>query len=142
MKLSFLTLAFLVFAGLTTGANAMDDNSTMDKPAVTAITFYAESCGACKILEPRMKEALDSLDDATKEKINLVKFDFSNKETIQKTRELAINKGVNNILQEYGAKTGFVVLLNDKGEEVNMLKVDDSTSDIATKLTKVIASAS
>ncbi len=142
MKPFILTLALAFLAIMPHTAKAMDMEHSAEKADVTAITFRSDSCGACKILEPKIEKALDSLSNETKEKINMVKFDFSNKQAIENTKELAQSEGVNNILQEYGAKTGFVVLLNNHGEEVDMLKVDDSVEDIASKLTKVIASAS
>lgn len=142
MKPFILAFALALLTFIPHTVNAMDMEPSAKGADATAITFRSDSCGACKILEPKIEKALDSLSDETKDKINMVKFDFSNKQAIEDTKELAKAQGVNDVLQEYGAKTGFVVLLNNQGEEVDMLKVDDSVEDIAAKLTKVIASAS
>lgn len=136
---TLLTLAVAIMAFVPT-AFAMDKNETMkEQVAVKAVVFYATNCGSCKILEPRMEEAMAAINA---NKIDVVKFDFSSKETIEATKALANEKNVNDTLQQYGAKTGFVVLLDQDGNEVNKLKVDDSSADIAAKIVKAIVEAS
>ena len=136
---TLLTLAVTIMAFIPT-VFAMDKNKTMNEQnAVKAVVFYAANCGSCKILEPRMEEALQAIN---KDKVEVVKFDFSSKETIEATKALANEKNVNDILQQYGAKTGFVVLLDKEGKEVSKLKVDDNSADIASKIVKAIVEAS
>ncbi len=142
MKLTILTLALVVLAGIPQIAKAMDTHAQsgeMSKPVVTAVAFHSDNCGSCKILGPKMMKAMGAIN---KDKISVVKFNFTDKETIAATKTLAASKGVNDVLQQYGAKTGFVVLLNAEGEEVDKLTVNDSTADIAAKMAKAIASAS
>jgi thiol-disulfide isomerase/thioredoxin len=143
MKTSLLTLAFAFMAFIPT-VFAMDGAMHKDKAmakntVVTAVAFHSDNCGSCKILGPRMKEAMQVINT---DKVDVVKFDFTNKNTIAAAKALAKEKGINTVLQKYGAKTGFVVLLNAKGEEVAKLKVDDNTADIAAKLAKAIVEAS
>jgi len=76
------------------------------------------------------------------DKVDVVKFDFSSKDTIAATKILATEKGVDAVLQSYGVKTGFVVLLDKNGQEVDKLKVDDNAADIAAKITKAIVNQS
>ena len=59
--------------------------ATMKTP-VQAVVFYSDTCGSCKILEPKMEAAMQAVN---MDKINVVKFDFSNKETIEATKMLA-----------------------------------------------------
>lgn len=136
--LSLLTLAFVALAGIPQAAKAMEGDH-MASPAVKAVAFHSDNCGSCKILGPKMKEAMGAIN---KDKIDVVKFDFTDSNTIAETKKLAASKGVSNLLEQYGAKTGFVVLLDANGKEINKLKVDDSTADIAAKLARAIASAS
>jgi thiol-disulfide isomerase/thioredoxin len=143
MKTSLLTLAFAFMAFIPT-VFAMDGaahkDMAMEKTAkITAVAFHSDSCGSCKILGPRMKEAMKAVNA---DKINLVKFDFSNAKTTAATKTLAAEKGVDSVLQQYGAKTGFIVLLNNHGKEVGKLKVDDTSADIAAKIAKAIVEAS
>lgn len=138
MKTTLFTLALAVLAFIPQSF-AMENMTQENSAPIKAVVFYADSCGACKILEPRMADAMDIIN---KDKINVVKFDFSNKDSIAATRELAVTQGINNILQKYGAKTGFVILVNNAGEEIATLKVDHTTADIASELAKAIANAS
>ena len=141
MKYFVLIAAFLLVGFSPLMTHAMDNEmNDVTKPALTAIAFRSDSCGACRILEPKLKEAIASLDDDTKAKIKFVEFDFSNKEKINNTRIIAKENNLDAVLHEYGAKTGFVVLLNQDSEETDKLKADDSAEDMATKITKIIAS--
>lgn len=147
MKLSTLMAAFALFILLPFGANAMDkEHSSMteaktiiSEPAIKAVVFYSDTCGSCKILEPRMMKAMGAVN---KDKIDVVKFDFSNKASIEATKQLAKDKNIDSILQQYGAKTGFVVLVNNAGEIVDTIKVDNDAVDIASKLTSAVLNAS
>lgn len=153
MKFTLLTAAFALF--LTAPAQAetfetttppkmvMATEHTMEEkieaPAIKAVAFHSDSCGSCKIIGPRMMEAITIINPA---KLSMVKFDFTNKQSIAATKELAKKANVDNILQKYGAKTGFVVLVNNAGDVVDTIKVDHDTSEIASKLAMAIANAS
>ena len=143
MKTSILTLAFAFMAFIPTvfAMDGMAHKNAMTKatPVITAVAFHSDNCGSCKILGPRMKEAMQAINMG---KVKVVKFDFTSKETIATTKTVAKAQGVDHVLQQYGAKTGFVVLLNGEGKEVGKLKVDDNTADIAAKLVKAIVEAS
>lgn len=139
MKLSFLALALVILAGIPHIAKATDTKSTATKSTITAVSFHSDTCGSCKILDPKIKDAMNAIN---KDKIDMVKLDFTNKDTIEQSKALANEKGLNDILQQYGSRTGFIVLVNAEGKEVDKLKVDDSTADIAAKVAKAIASAS
>ena len=151
MKFSLIlaTLALLIAFPLTTKAFDNDkmpalktvgdvaaDVMAEEAPAIKAVIFYADSCGSCKILDPRMKAALNAINPA---EIDVVKLDFSNKDTIEETKVLAKTAGVDNILQQYGAKTGFIVLVNEQGEVVEKLTKKDEAADIAGKIAVSIA---
>lgn len=136
--LSLLTLAFITIAGLPHASKAMEGHH-MDAPVIKAVAFHSDTCGTCKILGPKVKAAFGVIN---KDKLEVVKFNFTDKGTIAKTRELAKSKNVNDILQKFGAKTGFVVLVNGKGEIVEKLNASDSMPEIAAKLAKAIAEAS
>ncbi len=152
MKFSLLMAAFALIMAFPLTAKAFDNEkmpklqaasetmeAEMSDPAIKAVMFYSDTCGSCKILDPRVTEAMAIINP---EKIELVKFDFSNKETITATRALATSKNIDGVLQEFGAKTGFVVLVNNKGEVVERLTKKDETADIAGKLAMSIANAS
>jgi len=148
MKFPLIMAAFALLAALPLTAKAFDNDKVpmlkdadamaevVEAPAIKAVIFYSDTCGSCKILDPRMKEAMNAIN---KDEVEVVKFDFSNKDAIEATKTLAAKSKVENILQEYGAKTGFVVLVNSQGEIVEKLTKADEIVDIAVKVAKSIA---
>lgn len=148
MKTLIMTLAVITmgaFATLAPSANAMDkhmdDKKAMmaEKAPVTAVMFFSENCGSCKIIDPRLEEASAAFNN---EKLAIVKLDFTNDATKAATKELAAAKNLTATLEEYGPKTGFALLVNAQGEVVDQIKVDHDTSDIAAKIAKAIVQAS
>lgn len=111
----------------------------IDVPAIRAVAFHSDSCGSCKIIGPRMMEALAIINPA---KVSIVKFDLTNEQSISETRKLAEKANVANILEQYGTKTGFVVLVNSAGEVVDTIKVDHDAAEMASKIAMAIAKAS
>jgi thiol-disulfide isomerase/thioredoxin len=111
----------------------MDAMDAVEAPAqVNAVVFYSDTCGSCKILEPKMMEAMGVIN---MERVNVVKLDFSNEASIEASKKLAMENGVGSTLEAYGAKTGFVVLVDSDGNEVAKLTKADSAADIAAKVT-------
>lgn len=142
MKLSILTLAFVILAILPQAfamEHGTDKSVVAHEPAVTAVMFFSTSCASCKILDPRMKEALNGIEA---DKIDIVVFDFTNKNTIAATKALATEKGLESVLNEFGARTGFIALVDAENHITDRIGVDDNTLDIIVKLNKAIASAS
>lgn len=147
MKFSLFAVIFALLTAFPLMAQAIE-NESAQKPQteevqmsapIRAIAFHSDTCGSCKILGPRMMKAMTIIN---KDKLDVIKFDFTNKESIEKTKILATTKNVDTILQKYGARTGFVVLINSKGDIVDTLKVDDNTAAIASKMVTAIANAS
>ncbi len=136
--LTILALALIaVMPAAFANDHSMADKMDKDVKKLDVIVFYSDTCGSCKILEPKMMDAMAVLNN---DSFNVVKFDFSNKQTIETTRKLAKDNDVDATLQEYGAKTGFVVLLDNDGNEIEKLTVKDSAADIAAKLTSSVLS--
>ena len=141
MKSILTILALAIFAIIPA---ALADNHSTHKdmgkndakeiisPQVNAVIFYSDTCGSCKILEPKMMDAMAVINT---DRINVVKLDFSNEATIEASKIRAKENNVGTTLQAYGVKTGFVVLVDNEGNEIGKISVDDSAEDIATKLT-------
>ncbi len=144
---SLLTLAFALLAFVPT-SHAMEEHGMMIKdkmmaekagPAVKAVVFYSDSCGSCKILEPKMMKAMKAVN---MDQIDVVKLDFSSKDTIEATKVLATDKELGGLLQKFGAKTGFVTLVGADGVIINKIGKDDTEAEIATKLVTAVVNAS
>lgn len=135
MKLLGILMAFMMV--LPFGySHAMSDNTDATNTKATAVIFYADSCGACKLIEPRMKEALTQIDQ---DALNVVTFDFSNRDAIAQTRQVAKDQNVNDVLMEYGARTGFIVLVDKTGNIVDKINVNDNVDAIVEKLTTILS---
>lgn len=139
---AFLTIMALGLIALMPAAFAMEGHDAamedkMMKKDVHLVVFYSDTCGSCKIMEPKMMEAMNVIN---KESFNMVKFDFSNAETIEATRSLAAENNVDSTLQKYGAKTGFAVLVDSEGNELAKITKDDDAATIANKITNSILS--
>ncbi len=157
MKFSLFLMAFALINVLPITAHAFDETKmpalkahggevhqeTMVKAeqavAIKAVAFHSDSCGSCKVIGPRIVEALEIINP---NKVEMIKFDFTNKQTIEETKSLAAAKNVNPILQKYGARTGWIALVDANGAVVDQIKVDHDTGEMAAKLAIAIANAS
>ena len=103
------------------------------KPA--AVMFFSANCGSCKVLDPRMKEALAHIHN---EALDVIVFDFTNRAAITQTKALAEEKALTNVLNEYGARTGFVALVDEKGRIIDEINVGHDVDAIKAKLKALI----
>lgn len=113
-------------------------DAMMEIVPVRAVAFHSDNCGSCKILGPRLMEVSRVIDT---DKFEIIKFDMTNKKSISETKQLAMEKNVENILAKYGKKTGFIVLVNDQGEQVDILKVDHDVDEMTAKVKLAIENA-
>ena len=94
-------------------------------PATLAI-FYADWCSKCKILDPKMKDAMASLSKDDKSKLKVVMFDLSDEAKKAESAALAGRHGLTDLFQYYAPKTGFAVLYR---EEVDLAAQEKLMSD-------------
>jgi thiol-disulfide isomerase/thioredoxin len=97
-------------------------------PKIIAVYFYADWCGNCKILAPKLEEArkTEKLDDKD---ILFVKLDLTNKTTIHQAILNAQALGIGDYIKEQGSATGYVALLDAKTKK----EVGRFTSEVDTK---------
>ena len=134
-----LFIALLTFMmAVPTMARADDsDGMTSDTPAVAL--FYADWCGSCKILEPKLEKAKAALKD--KNAIDWVVFDLTNEETKAQSVTLAASKNLSTIYADHAPKTGFAMLVRgDRSGEPVMITKKDSVEEMQDKLNALIGS--
>jgi thiol-disulfide isomerase/thioredoxin len=130
---SLFIMAFAVF-GFMAPVSAMEPMTENDKPTVAV--FYADWCGSCKVLEPKMMEAIGQLE--SKDALNIVKFDLTDDKTKVESLKLADKNGLGVLYNKNAPKTGFAALVKDGQEAVRITKTD-SVEVIKAKLETFIA---
>lgn len=121
-----------------TPKNTMQPLAAIDKPIVAV--FYADWCGSCKILEPRLEAAMSQLAD--KDAVKIVKFDLTDDTTKAKSAAMAGENGLTDMYNEKAPKTGFAVLVQgDAATEPVTLTKSDSIAEIKAKLEAFIAAS-
>jgi thiol-disulfide isomerase/thioredoxin len=133
MLKSFFMMAFAIFA-FAAPVKAMEPLADTSKPTVAI--FYADWCGSCKILDPRMKEAMASMDNA--DALNVVTFDLTDDTTKAKSADMAGANGLTDLYNDLAPKTGMAVLVKNGKEAVRITK-KDSVEVIKAKLETFIA---
>lgn len=131
--LALFTLALLTISA-TPKANAEE---MMMHPTKKLVVFYADYCGQCKILEPKMMKALEQIDG---DSYKMVKFDYTSRETIMDSKELAQEEGVSDLQKSYGAKTGFAVIADERGKEIALISANKSADEIVEILQNALNS--
>lgn len=117
-------LLFGFFAGFATAADAPQSI----EPERMAVLFYADWCGSCKVLDPKIKEARSELSDETK--TLFVTFDLTDDASKMQTAMLAESLGLGEVYAEHGNKTGFMLVLDAEGKTVErkLTKTDDAAT--------------
>ncbi len=132
-------LAALIALFAFTGVSTLHPAQAEEMHKTQIVVFYSDKCGTCKILDPKMKEAMGLLNDS---KIEVVKFDFSTEETKAASVALAEEKGLSALYNSFAPKTGLVQILDKDGQIAGELKRDDTVADIASKIVSVVAANS
>ena len=108
---------------------------------VYAVIFFAEWCGACKVLDPNLKPVMRSLADD--ESVAFVMLDMTDKTTTAASAEKAGDLGLADVFGENVGKTGFVLLVDaESGETIGRIESRDATATIRTKIRDAVAAAS
>ncbi len=143
MLKSLFIMAFAVF-GILSSAQA-DDHIGMkplandtDKPTIAL--FHADWCGSCKIMDPKLEEAMSMLDN--KDALKVVKFDLTDDKTKAKSAAMAAENNLTDLYNAKAPKTGFAVLVNESGENPMTITKADSIEVIKAKLETYIATRS
>ena len=129
-KVKNLTLVFIFLTGLGFSNNFGQET---ESPTLYAVMFYANDCDDSKSMLPKAKSLQTELEG---KKVEFVYFDLSSNESKEKTRDLAGNFGLSDVLAG-NQGTGFVVLVDAKSkEEKAILTTKQSLDEMLAIVTK------
>lgn len=105
--LSLLLLGAFFTIALPASSYAKDD--------IVSVLFYADWCGSCKILDPKVEKAREN---KAAEGIEFIVLDMTDKNSIANSRQVAEEQDLSPLLQKYGAATGFMVIYDRTNDDI------------------------
>lgn len=113
---SAMLILTLALAGLGLSA-AQDSRPTAqdDGPEIIAVKFHADWCGYCKAMGPVFEELQAKYDQ---QPVLFVVFDQTREFNRRQSRYLADAMGLEDVWNEHGGKTGFVLLIDAETNKV------------------------
>lgn len=133
---STLIVAFGLFAA-GTAAHAQGETGTAKADAY-AVLFYADWCASCKAIDPKLKEARQSLAGKS---VLFVTFDMTDGKTKKQTAMLANALHLEDYFNENAGKTGFLLVIDAKNNKVvDRITKNDSTEEMEKKIAAAVKS--
>jgi len=129
LKLILTALAALLVSA-TLPAHAMEPA----EPKVIGLMFYSDTCGSCKVLDPKIAAVKPEF---LAKPILFAKLDHSNPDTKNQAALLADSLGLADVYKAQAKASGFLLLVNPDNQEV-LAKItrDMSEADIKAALSK------
>jgi len=135
MKIRYLICALFCLA-LPGAAFAADEADAVPEPKTIALMFYADWCGTCKALDPKVEAARQEIGE---EPVLFLKLDHTNATTTRQAAMLAQSLGLQEVYAEMGGKTGFVLLVDAEDKKpVGRITREHSEAQIAQALRRSV----
>ncbi len=111
-----------------------------DSPAVIGVLFYADWCGSCKALDPKIAQAREQADLDT-QPVLFVQLDLTDETTSYQAGLLAQSLGLGEFYDKNAGKTGYMLLVNAKtGKAISRLTKSMDAKAITASISEAIAS--
>ncbi|HEX9627486.1 MAG TPA: hypothetical protein VGA00_11165 [Acidiferrobacterales bacterium] len=103
-------------------------------PKVLGVLMYADGCGSCKVLDPRLTAVQPEFGQSD---ILFVRFDLTNERTAHQAGLLARALGVGELYERNSGKTGYLALVDRAtGRTIDRITKDHLEQDIRAILRK------
>ncbi len=123
LSLSTVALLSLAIFSFAHAGNA----SAKSSADVFAVKFHADWCGSCKAIQPNLDKLAAG---ASKDPVLFLTLDLTDEKTTQQAAFLASALGIGAVMDKYGPKTGFVLLVDSDNKQV--LAKLDKKQDLST----------
>lgn len=105
--------------------------------SVIAMYMYADWCGACQAIKPKMEKAKIEFEDQS---VLFVKMDMTNDFSAHQSKLLASRLGLLEIFNQNEGRTGYVLLVDaNTSEIIDKITTDDDVAGIVKKISDSIS---
>jgi peptide-methionine (R)-S-oxide reductase len=112
------------------------EKAILAKPKIIAIYFYADWCGNCKVLSPKVTEARNKGELDSKE-VLFVKLNLTDKASIHQALLLAEGLGISEYVKKQGSSTGYLAILDyDSKKELVRFTSESTAENIQKTITE------
>lgn len=120
------------------GQAAPSDEAQQEMPEVIGILFYADWCGSCKVLDPKLEAVKKQLGEKP---VVFQRFDMTDETTTYRSKLLANLLGLGEVFEQNAGKTGFMLLIDPNTKKVvARLTKDQSEEELATEIKRATES--
>ena len=114
------------------------DTDRAKKSIVYAVLMYADWCGSCKTLDPKITQAREK-DGLDEKNILFVTLDLTNETTSHQAAMMAEALNITELYESNAGKTGFMMLINSEtGEQISRITKSLDTKSISEHMIKAI----
>ncbi|MCI0387850.1 MAG: thioredoxin domain-containing protein [Acidobacteria bacterium] len=108
-----------------------------EPPKVLGVLFYADWCGSCKALEPKLDQVKRGFQG---QPILFTRFDLTDDFTNDQSARYAALLGLENYYRENAGKTGYMLLIDAQSKKLlGKITKLNSPEEIKTMLTQTLA---
>ena len=134
-KLVFIMITTLILA-IPLVSNAVSSGG--EKPMVYAVMMYADWCGTCKALDPKITQARE-IDNLDSKNVLFVNLDLTDETSNHQAAMMAAALGITELYESNAGKTGFMLLINaETGEKISRITNKLDAKSISEHITDAI----
>lgn len=135
--LLFISIIFSLTNAYDFTEKATNPTSAEQEISVIAMYMYADWCGACQAIKPKMEAAKQEF---TGKPVLFAKMDMTNDFSAHQSKLLASRLGLLEIFNQNEGKTGFVLLVDaNTSEIIGKITTDDDVQGIVKKISDSIS---